>query len=105
MANVADIAGRFEAKARPHKAKATKATGLSMSQGAAIAATGAAALLMAFATVTSTHNAPAETSKIRLTLTDPLPPTKEQFEARNIRTEKSSRLYPFVADAVVTHAA
>lgn len=105
MANVADIAGRFGAQARPRKAKATKATGLSMSQGAAIAATGATALLIAFATVTSTHHAPAETSKIRLTLTDPLPPTKEQYEARNIRTEKSSRLYPFVADAVVTHAA
>ena len=105
MANVADIAGRFGAQARPQKAKATKATGLSMSQGAAIAATGATALLIAFATVTSTHNAPAETSKIRLTLVDPLPPTKEQYEARNIRTEKSSRLYPFVADAVVTHAA
>ncbi|HWU62436.1 MAG TPA: DUF2778 domain-containing protein [Ensifer sp.] len=104
MANVADIAGRFGAQARPRQAKATKATGLSMTQGAAIAATGVTAMLIAFATVTSTHNAPAETSKIRLTLTDPLPPTKEQYEARNIRTEKSSRLYPFVADAVVTHA-
>ncbi len=105
MANVADIAGGFRVPLRPQKATATKATGLSMSQGAAIAATGATALLIAFATVTSTHNAPAETSKIRLTLTDPLPPTKEQYEARNIRAEKSSRLYPFVADAVVTHAA
>ncbi|SOC86224.1 Protein of unknown function [Ensifer adhaerens] len=105
MANVADIAGRFGTPVRPRQAKATKATGLSMSQGAAIAATGATALLMAFATVTSTHTAPAETSKIRLTLSDPLPPTKEQYEARNIRAEKSSRLYPFVADAVVTHAA
>ena len=105
MANVADIAGRFGSKALPRQAKATKATGLSMSQGAAIAATGATALLIAFATVTSTHQAPAETSKIRLTLTDPLPPTQAQIEARNIRTEKCSRLYPFVADAVVTHAA
>lgn len=105
MANVADIAGRFGQTFRARQAKATKATGLSMSQGAAIAATGATALLIAFATVTSTHHAPAETSKIRLTLSDPLPPTKEQYEARNIRAEKSSRLYPFVADAVVTHAA
>jgi hypothetical protein len=105
MANVADIAGRFGTYVQPRPAKATKATGLSMSQGAAIAATGATALLLAFASVTSTHTAPAESSKIRLTLSDPLPPTKEQYEARNIRTEKSSRLYPFVADAVVTHAA
>ena len=105
MANVADIAGRFGTYVQPRPAKATKATGLSMSQGAAIAATGATALLIAFASVTSTHTTPAESSKIRLTLSDPLPPTKEQYEARNIRTEKSSRLYPFVADAVVTHAA
>lgn len=105
MAYVADSAGRFATSVQVRQARATKATGLSMSQGAAIAATGATALFIAFASVSSTHMAPAESSKFRLTLTDPLPPTKEQFEARNIRTEKSSRLYPYSSDTVVSHVA
>jgi hypothetical protein len=103
MAYVADNASRFATPVQPRQAKATKATGLSMTQGAAIAATGATALLIAIASVSSTHTSPTESSKIRLTLSDPLPPTKEQFEARNIRTEKSARLYPYAADTVVSH--
>lgn len=105
MAYVTNIAGRFGAPVQPMRAKATKATGLSMSQGAAIVATGATALALAFASVTSIHSSPGETSKLRLTLSDPLPPTPAQYEARNIRPEKASRLYPYAADAVVTHVA
>lgn len=105
MAYVTNIAGNFGTPVQPKRAKATKATGLSMSQGAAIVATSATALMIAVASVTTIHSSPTESSKLRLTLSDPLPPTKAQYEARNIRAEKAGRLYPYAADAVVSHVA
>lgn len=105
MAYVTNIAGDFGTSRRPKRSKTAKSAGLSISQGVAIVATSATALLIAVASVTTIHSSAGETSKLRLTLSDPRQPANVQHEARNIRAEKAGRLYPYSADAVVSHVA
>ena len=108
MANSVDAVEGFRAPLRAKKAKRSETAGLSFPAGAAIAAAGVVAASLAVAAFVPFHGSKAGSNPdgLRLTVADLDASTVSgmQSDARTIRAEKSPRLYPYVANNVVSHA-